>query len=124
MSINPYILPGLGLDESTIKRLVCHSYQIKIEQLLLSKRPYLEARYLVMYFAARYLGSKRGQLAGMFSKKSHSTACNAIEKIQNLIETNVSFRNRVDEIDRALKAVLLSQTVKKHRHFGENIDNF
>lgn len=125
MSINPYILPGLGgLSENFIKRIVCSAYAITEDQLLLPRRPFIEARYLVMYLASKYLNASRAQLAQMFGKKSHSTACNAIESIDNLLTTNHSFRSKFMEIDASLRALRGEQTIKKYRQKPKNIDSF
>lgn len=125
MSINPYILPGLGgLNEFKIKQVVCKAYGISESQLLISKRPYIEARYLVMYFAAKYLGVNRSTLAHMFGKKSHSTASDSVRSIENLIATNKQFAKRYAEIDLILKTSQRDHVVEKYRQLNQNTDVF
>lgn len=112
--MNPYVYPGIR-DTGDITCLVAGMLGFTIEELQARrksrKRPYVEARQIIVYFLNRY-GMTLGA-AGMVFKKDHATVLHSIRAVRNMYDTNKDFAHMIDKIDMRVL------TIKNHNNDTE-----
>jgi len=67
------------------------------------KREIVQARQLAMYFSKNMTKSSLASIGSQIGNKDHATVLHACKTVNNLIDTDKSFRLFVDEIERKLK---------------------
>lgn len=93
------------LSISEIQKTV--SEYFKIEQKVLKaktrKREIVQARQISMYLAKNYTNASLSTIGAETGNRDHSTVLHSCKTVKNLIETNLDFKNYVDDIEKQLK---------------------
>jgi chromosomal replication initiator protein len=66
-------------------------------------REYVEARQIVHYFARKMTQLTYMQIGAIAGGKDHATVLYGCKTVENLIETNPEFANKIKEIKRILR---------------------
>ena len=92
-------LTTLSIDR--VQKLVCEFFGIDQNRLQekTKKREIVQVRQIAMYFC-RELDYTHKAIGLQFGGRDHSTVVHAIKSVNNLIEIDPNYRNRVDEIRR------------------------
>ncbi len=94
---------SLGVEQ--IQQIVCDYFSIP-EDLVRArtrKREVVQARQVAMYFAKQFTKHSLKTIGLHFGGRDHSTVIHAIQSIENQIETEVKFREIVEEIRHKLE---------------------
>ena len=88
-----------------IQKVVCDYFNMPIEVLKSKtrKREIVQARQIVMYFAKQMTKSSLSTIGSQIGNKNHATVLHACKTVNNLIETDKSFKVCIDEIEKKLK---------------------
>ena len=91
--------PHAILSIDRVQKLVCDYFGIDQNRLheKTKKREIVQVRQLAMYFC-RELDYTHKAIGLQFGGRDHSTVVHAVRSVNNLIETDGNYRNRVDEI--------------------------
>jgi chromosomal replication initiator protein len=94
------------LDIDKIQKSVSHYFSVSVDDLKdkTRKKEVATARQVAMYFAKEYTDYSLKQIGHYFGGRDHSTVIHAIQSVQNLIDTDNTFRKNVEELKRMLKA--------------------
>jgi len=92
-------LTTLSIDR--VQKLVCEFFGIDQDRLQqkTKKREVVAVRQIAMYFC-RELDYTHKAIGLQFGGRDHSTVVHAVKSVNDLIETDPNYRNRVDEIRR------------------------
>jgi len=93
--------PHAILSIDRVQKLVCEFFGIDQHRLheKTKKREIVQVRQLAMYFC-RELDYTHKSIGLQFGGRDHSTVVHAIKSVNNLIETDTNYQNRVEEIRR------------------------
>lgn len=93
------------LSVDYISKVVCDYFNLPVNQLQTKtrKREIVQARQLAMYFSKSLTKSSLASIGSQIGNKDHATVLHACKTVNNLIDTDKSFRHFVDEIERKLK---------------------
>ncbi|MYF39599.1 MAG: chromosomal replication initiator protein DnaA [Rhodothermaceae bacterium] len=93
--------PHAMLSIDRIQRLVCDYFGIDQNRLheKTKKREIVQVRQLAMYLC-RELDYTHKAIGLQFGGRDHSTVVHAVKSVNNLIETDINYRNRVADIRR------------------------
>lgn len=93
------------LSVDYISKVVCDYFNLPVTQLQMKtrKREIVQARQLAMYFSKNMTKSSLASIGSQIGNKDHATVLHACKTVNNLIDTDKSFRLFVDEIERKLK---------------------
>ncbi len=88
-----------------IRDIVCDYYGVSLESLLSEtrKREIVQARQVAMYFAKLKTKDSLTTIGTTIGKRNHATVLHACKTVQDLIDTDKSFRASIEELDRMLK---------------------
>lgn len=88
-----------------IQKVVCDYYKIPVEQVKSKtrKREIVQARQISMFFAKDLTKSSLKTIGMYFGGRDHSTVIHACQTVNDLIETDKTFRNDVQEISKKIK---------------------
>lgn len=88
-----------------IRDIVCDFYGVSLESLLSEtrKREIVQARQVAMYFAKLKTKDSLTTIGTTIGKRNHATVLHACKTVQDLIDTDKSFRASIEELDRMLK---------------------
>lgn len=88
-----------------IQNVVCSFYNLPSDSLLSKtrKRDIVQARQITMYFSKNFTKSSLAAIGAEIGGKDHATVLHACKTINNLIETDKSFKLQMDEIEKRLK---------------------
>jgi len=88
-----------------IQKVVCNYFNIPVEQLnnTTRKREIVQARQISMYFSKTLTKCSLATIGSQIGGKDHATVLHACKTVNNLLETDKSFKNQVDEIEKKLK---------------------
>jgi len=90
---------ALAPDRGEIKQLVCKTYHVDEEDLLISKRgKFNEPRNIAIYLTRQLRGDGLGEICKEFQMKRYSTASSAIERVKSQISKDRRLRKRVEEL--------------------------
>lgn len=89
-----------------IKKIVCEYYGIPVSEINVSsrKREIVQARQLAMYFAKQHTKNSLAIIGMQCGNKDHATVLYACKAVNNLMDTNKSFRSTVEELSKRLKS--------------------
>jgi chromosomal replication initiator protein len=89
-----FIYDRLDMDETTVNM---HT----------RKRRCVEARQIAMFFCVRYLHEfySYSDIGSVIGKKDHATVIHSMRTVQNHIETERSYRERIEDIDKKLRLI-------------------
>ena len=93
--------PHATLSIDRVQKLVCEFFGIDQHRLheKTKKREIVQVRQLAMYLC-RELDYTHKAIGLQFGGRDHSTVVHAIKSVNNLIETDANYQNRVEEIRR------------------------
>ena len=88
-----------------IKKVVCEFYKIKPEKIDIKcrKREIVIPRQIIHYLARLFTTLSTNQISKKVGNLTHATIINSVTSIQNLIDTDKTFRNQIEEIKKLLK---------------------
>lgn len=88
-----------------IRDIVCDFYGVSLDNLLSEtrKREIVQARQVAMYFAKLKTKDSLSTIGTTIGKRNHATVLHACKTVQDLIDTDKSFRASIEELDRMLK---------------------
>jgi len=88
-----------------IQKVVCDYFNMPMELLKSKtrKREIVQARQIAMYFAKSMTKSSLVTIGTQIGNKDHATVLHACKTVNNLIDTDKSFRVYIDEIEKKLK---------------------
>jgi chromosomal replication initiator protein len=93
--------PNKEITLEFIKETVCNYFNLPISSLSTKsrKREIVLARQLAMYFAKKLTYSSSSVIGACIGDKDHATVLYACNIINNLIDTDKDFKNRVIEVE-------------------------
>ena len=93
----------VGIDY--IQKTVSDYFDIKIEDLKAKtrKKEIVTARQVAMYFAKEFTNHSLKSIGYHFGGRDHSTVIHAVQTVNDLMETDSSFRNSVNELKKKFK---------------------
>jgi len=88
-----------------IQKVVCNFFGISMDLLAdnTRKREIVQARQISMYFAKTLTKSSLATIGSQIGNKDHATVLHACKTVNNLIDTDKTFKQQVDEIEKKLK---------------------
>jgi chromosomal replication initiator protein len=103
--LKDYLDAAKESEPEKIIEIVAEFFNLTKEDILNEKRTknVALARQIVMYFLRHYLNLPLKQIGKILGGKDHSTVIHGIEKIEELIEKDESFKENVVEIERKLR---------------------
>ena len=92
------------LTIESIHKLVCEHLDLPYKKLLLNsrKREVVLARQIAMYFSKTMTKSTLKSIGDHFGGKDHTTVMHSCKNVQNLIDTDQSFRDNVAELNQKI----------------------
>lgn len=89
-----------------IKKVVCEYFGIPVSEINVSsrKREIVQARQLAMYFAKKHTKASLAIIGMQCGNKDHATVLYACKAVNNLMDTNKTFRSTVEELSKRLKS--------------------
>ena len=98
---------------SRIEKIICLSEGINPIDIHCKcrKNELKETRQIVMYFAKRLYPSKTWQEISGYYGLEHATAMHAYKTIQNIIDTDRSFRDKMNNHNKRLKAIKIDKLI-------------
>lgn len=102
-----------GVSIEGIKSMVANEFGIDIEKLngKTRKREVVIARQLSMYLAKNFTGKSLKSIGEHFGGKDHSTVIYSCKAIQDLIETDIRFADKVEQIENNLRLAQAAGTI-------------
>ncbi len=93
----------VGIDY--IQKTVSEFFKISIDQLKdkTRKKEIVMARQIAMYFSKEYTNLSLKSIGYHFGGRDHSTVIHAVQAVNDMYDTNSSFRRSVDELRKKLK---------------------
>lgn len=100
VTINP-----LSITIEGIKKTVCDYFNLAEEEIQTKsrKREIVQARQIAMFLAKRYTKNSLSMIGGAIGNRDHATVLHACKTVNDLIQTNKSFRAYVQDIEAKLK---------------------
>jgi putative transposase len=93
----------LFLDKSRIEKAVCRFYQIKVDDLLQSRRGnYNEARNVAIYLLRKHTGASLTDISSSFGMNSYSSVSSAIMRIKQVMAGDKKLRQRITAVEKLL----------------------
>lgn len=91
-----------------IKTLVAEHFNVPVDKLggKTRKRQFVIARQLSMYLAKNLTGKSLKAIGQMFGGRDHSTVIYSIKTVQDLMETDMVFKDTVAELEKKIKLSL------------------
>ncbi len=88
-----------------IQKVVSEYFGLTIDQMnsKTRKRNIVQARQLAMYFAKEHTKASLTAIGLQCGNKDHATVLHACKTVKNLIDTDKTFRNYVDDLDKKIK---------------------
>lgn len=93
----------VGIDY--IQKTVAEYFKVEVESLKdkIRKKEIVIARQVAMYFAKEYTNHSLKAIGYHFGGRDHSTVIHAVQSVNDMIDTNSSFKNSVEELKKKLK---------------------
>jgi len=93
------------LSVDYIQQIVCDYFGLAVDSLQSKtrKREIVQARQVAMYFSKSLTNSSLSTIGSKIGKKDHATVLHACKTVNNLIETNKDFKNKMREIEAQIK---------------------
>lgn len=88
-----------------IQKVVCNYYSVGIDMLQSKtrKREIVQARQVAMYFSKSLTKSSLATIGSQIGGKDHATVLHACKTVNNLMDTDKSFKYQIEEIEKKLK---------------------
>lgn len=89
-----------------IRDAVCEYFSVPIEDIFTKsrKREIVQARQIAMYLSKQLTQSSLSYIGSAIGKRDHATVLYSCKTVNDLMETDKSFRNKVKEIEEKLKS--------------------
>ena len=96
---------SMEISIESIQALVCEYFKIQQEALKSKsrKREIVQARQISMYFAKKMTKNSLKTIGEFFGGRDHSTVIHSCQTVEDLMETDRSFRGYVEEINKQIK---------------------
>lgn len=95
----------LAPDVDRIKKLICQTYQIKEEELLISRRGvFNEPRNVAIYLTRQLTGDSLKQIGEHYRMKKYSSASSVVERMKSMMVVDRKLRKHIEN----LKAMLIN----------------
>jgi chromosomal replication initiator protein len=93
----------LSIDD--IQKMVCNFYNVPYNDLLTKtrKREIVQARQITMYFAKKFTRSSLKTIGEHFTGKDHTTVIHSCQTVENLMETDAAYREKLLEIQQKVQ---------------------
>jgi len=93
-----------------IQKTVADYFKVSLEQMKskVKKREIVIPRQVAMYFCKRYTQLTLALIGGNFGGRDHSTVIHALESVEDMMKTDVNFKNTVDELTKKFKSRMQS----------------
>jgi chromosomal replication initiator protein len=93
-----------------IQKTVADYFKVSLEQMKskVKKREIVIPRQVAMYFCKRYTQLTLALIGGNFGGRDHSTVIHALESVEDMMKTDVNFKNSVDELTKKFKSRMQS----------------
>jgi len=93
----------LSIDD--IQKMVCNFYNVPYNDLLTKtrKREIVQARQITMYFAKKFTRSSLKTIGEHFTGKDHTTVIHSCQTVENLMETDQAYREKLLEIQQKVQ---------------------
>ncbi|UTW62578.1 chromosomal replication initiator protein DnaA [bacterium SCSIO 12741] len=87
-----------------IQKVVCDYFDLNIELLKSKtrKREVVQARQIAMYFSKKMTKSSLANIGAHCGGKDHATVLHACKTVNNLMETDKTFRGYIDELEKKI----------------------
>jgi len=97
---------GFSSDEERIIYLVAKSFGISHNDLKSRShlRDFTTPRQVAIYFIRKYT-SKTQQQVGIIFSRDHSTIVNSLKVVNNLMDTDAAFKEKIDLIDKLITKI-------------------
>jgi chromosomal replication initiator protein len=94
-----------------IKNLVAEHFDVPVEKLggKTRKRQFVIARQLSMYLAKNLTDKSLKNIGEIFGGRDHSTVIYSVKTVQDLMETDVVFKDTVAELEKKIRLSLLEK---------------
>ncbi len=94
-----------------IKNLVAEHFDVPVEKLggKTRKRQFVIARQLSMYLAKNLTDKSLKNIGEMFGGRDHSTVIYSVKTVQDLMETDLVFKDTVAELEKKIRLSLLEK---------------
>jgi chromosomal replication initiator protein len=88
-----------------IQKIVCDYFKTPVVDMFSASRArnIVQVRQVSMYFTKKYTTLSLVQIGAKCGNKNHATVLHACRTIENLIETENNFKEKISEIDRIIK---------------------
>ncbi len=88
-----------------IQKVVCNYFNLPTDAIRSKtrKREIVQARQVAMYFSKNLTKSSLASIGAQIGGKDHATVLHACKTVNNLMETDKSFRMQIEEIEKKLK---------------------
>lgn len=89
-----------------IQKTVADYFKVSLEQMKskVKKREIVIPRQVAMYFCKRYTQLTLALIGGNFGGRDHSTVIHALESVEDMMKTDVNFKNSVDDLTKKFKS--------------------
>lgn len=89
-----------------IRDAVCEYFSVSLEDIFTKsrKREIVQARQIAMYLSKQMTQSSLSYIGNAIGKRDHATVLYACKTVNDLMEIDKSFRNKVKEIEEKLKS--------------------
>ncbi len=93
-----------------IAKMVADHYELPLEKLRgkTRKRSIVIARQLSMYFAKNMTSNSLKLIGDNFGGRDHTTVLHSLKAVQNMMDTNMLFKDEVEELEKKLQMTLHS----------------
>ncbi len=93
-----------------IQKTVADYFKVSLEQMKskVKKREIVIPRQVAMYFCKRYTQLTLALIGGNFGGRDHSTVIHALESVEDMMKTDVNFKNSVDDLTKKFKSRMQS----------------
>jgi chromosomal replication initiator protein len=87
-----------------IQKLVCDHFDMPVELLKSKtrKRHIVQARQISMFFAKNFTGTSLANIGRQFGGRDHSTVIHACQTVNDLMETDTKFKDKVLELEKII----------------------
>lgn len=93
------------LNIEDIQKMVCKFYGMDYDALLAKtrKREIVQARQITMYLAKKFTRSSLKSIGDHFSGKDHTTVIHSCQTVENLLDTDTSYREKFLELQQKVQ---------------------
>ncbi len=101
VSISPYCFPGIFIKHIDVMKRVCCLYEGITPEMLIDKtrkRDIVEPRQICIYLMRKELKLTFQHIQAVFNFKTHASVIYAIKNVENMMDTNKQYKNKIIEL--------------------------